>query len=54
MKLPRSTKPKDHDFVDFESFGPPAIKDGEFTETKIADFGCFSQDGVSSNKYYSA
>ena len=54
MKLKRSTIPSGHSFTDFESFGPPAIKDGEFTGTKIADFGYFSQDDVKSNKYYHA
>lgn len=53
-KLKKSTLPDGHSFEDFECFGPSAKKDGEFTGTKIADFGCFCQDGKSTNKYYSA
>ena len=43
---------------DFDCFGPPATRDGEFSGTKIADFGFFDQpigpnDSRSdSNKYY--
>ena len=37
---------------DFECFGPPATKDGEFDNVKIADLGCFKQDGTDSNKFY--
>jgi len=39
---------------DFECFGPPATKDGQFGGTKIADMGCFTQDGKDSNKGYHA
>ena len=54
VKLAKSTLPKNHSFNDFKCFGPSATKDGEFTNTKIADFGCFTQDGKDSNKYYFA
>jgi hypothetical protein len=53
-KLSKSTLPDSHNFEDFYCFGPPAKKDGEFTGTKIADFGCFCQDGSNTNKYYFA
>jgi len=45
--LPPSTKKED-----FECFGPPALKDGEFEGAMIADLGCFNQDGKDSNKGY--
>lgn len=54
QKLAKSTLPDNHSFNDFKSFGPPATKDGEFSGTKVADFGCFTQDCKDSNKYYSA
>lgn len=53
-KLTKNTLPCNHTFSDFECFGPGATKDGEFENTKIADFGCFTQDGKDSNKYYHA
>lgn len=53
-KLAKSTLPDGHSPHDFKCFGPPANKDGEFSGTKIADFGCFTQDGKDSNKYYHA
>lgn len=53
-KLAKSTLPDNHSFNDFKSFGPPATKDGEFSGTKVADFGCFDNQGRDSNKYYSA
>lgn len=37
---------------DFECFGPIATKDGEFDDCRMADLGCFKQDGTDSNKYY--
>jgi len=37
---------------DFQCFGPPATKDGEFENCRIADMGCFTQDLKDSNKYY--
>ncbi len=51
-KLGRGTMPKGHSTDDFECFGPPATQDGNFSGTKIADMGCFTQDGKDSNKYY--
>jgi hypothetical protein len=53
-KLPKDTFPSGHAAADFECFGPAATKDGEFESCRIADFGCFKQDQVDSNKYYSA
>jgi len=37
---------------DFQCFGPPATKDGDFENCRIADMGCFTQDMKDSNKYY--
>jgi len=54
LKLAKSTFPVDHTAEDFQCFGPPAVKDGEFDGTMICDMGCFTQDGKDSNKYYSA
>jgi len=51
-KLPKNTFPTGHGPNDFECFGPPAVKDGEFEGTMICDMGCFKQDMVDSNKYY--
>lgn len=53
-KLAKSTLPDNHTFNDLECFGPPSTKDGEFSGTKMADFGCFTQDQKDSNKYYHA
>lgn len=53
-KLAKSQMPTSHTVDDFECFGPAASKDGEFSGTMIADFGCFKQDGVDSNKFYHA
>jgi hypothetical protein len=53
-KLAKDTYPAGHGPNDFECFGPPATKDGEFGSAKIADFGCFKQGEVDSNKYYHA
>jgi hypothetical protein len=39
---------------DFQCFGPPATRDGEFETVKICDMGCFTQDGKDSNKFYHA
>lgn len=54
VKLPKNTVPSGHTKEDFECFGPPALKDGEFSGIKICDMGCFTQDGKDSNKYYNA
>ena len=53
-KLSRKAFPSGHSSDDFECFGPSAVSDGEFAGTKIADMGCFMQEGVDSNKYYHA
>ncbi len=51
-KLPQKTYPYGHGLNDFSCFGPPATKDGEFTDTMICDMGCFTQEGKDTNKYY--
>lgn len=53
-KLAKGTFPSGHGPADFKCFGPPATKDGDFGTAKIADLGCFTQDGKDSNKYYHA
>jgi predicted DNA-binding WGR domain protein len=54
VKLGKGEFPNGSSANDFQCFGPPAIKDGEFDSVKIADLGCFTQDGKDSNKYYHA
>jgi hypothetical protein len=51
-KLPKDTYPENAGPGDFQCFGPPATRDGEFDSIKICDMGCFTQDGKDSNKYY--
>ena len=51
-KLDKNAFPSGHNAEDFQCFGPPALKDGDFSSVKIADLGCFTQDGKDSNKYY--
>lgn len=53
-KLDRGILPAGHTKDDFECFGPAATKDGEFAGTKLTDMGCFNQDGIDSNKFYTA
>lgn len=53
-KLGKSQIPAGHTFNDFAAFGPVATKDGDFSGTKIADFGCFAQDQSDKNKFYHA
>ncbi len=59
-KLAKSTLPSGHSRDDFQCFGPPATKDGEFAGTNLVDLGCFNQgddgddEAVDSNKYYHA
>lgn len=53
-KLPKNVYPNGHKPNDFIAFGPPATADGQFENTKIADLGCFTQDGKDSNKAYHA
>lgn len=50
-KLNKGVWPAGHGPNDFKCFGPPATKDGEFQSSRIADLGCFTQDGKDSNKY---
>src|SRR5437667_4069278 len=52
--LPKDTYPEKASAGDFQCFGPPATRDGEFDSVKICDMGCFTQDGKDSNKYYHA
>ncbi len=54
FKLDKGTYPNGASPDDFQCFGPPAIEDGQFDNCKIADLGCFTQDGKDSNKYYHA
>ena len=51
-KLGKDTYPEKGTAGDFQCFGPPATKDGDFSDVKICDMGCFTQDGKDSNKYY--
>jgi hypothetical protein len=51
-KLAKDTYPEKSTGADFQCFGPPATRDGEFDTVKICDMGCFTQDGKDSNKYY--
>ncbi len=53
-KLAKDTYPDKSTAADFQCFGPPATKDGDFETVKICDLGCFTQDGKDSNKYYHA
>ena len=53
-KLDRDTYPDKSTAADFQCFGPPATKDGDFEQVKICDLGCFTQDGKDTNKYYHA
>ena len=53
-KLAKDTYPENGGPADFQCFGPPATKDGQFDQAKIADLGCFTQDGKDTNKYYHA
>jgi hypothetical protein len=50
-KLDKDTYPEKGTAEDFQCFGPPATRDGEFDAVKICDMGCFTQDGKDSNKY---
>jgi len=52
LKLEKENFPSGHGPDDFKCFGPPAIEDGQFDGTYLADMGCFTQDGKDSNKYY--
>lgn len=53
-KLEKNEYPRSSTAEDFQCFGPPATEDGQFDTCKIADLGCFTQDGKDSNKYYHA
>jgi Poly(ADP-ribose) polymerase catalytic domain/WGR domain len=53
-KLEKSVYPNNSSPNDFQCYGPPATEDGQFDKCKIADLGCFTQDGKDSNKYYHA
>ena len=54
FKLDKGTYPNDSSPNDYQCYGPPAVEDGQFETCKIADLGCFTQDGKDSNKYYHA
>jgi len=51
-KLPKDKFPPNHTRSDFNCFGPPAVKDGEFQNTMLCDMGCFGFGDVDTNKYY--
>lgn len=51
-KLGKSAYPSGVSANDLKCFGPTATKDTEFSGTRMADMGCFMQEGVDSNKYY--
>ncbi len=51
-KLAKGYYPEASAAGDFQCFGPPATQDGDFETCRIADMGCFTQDGKDSNKYY--
>ena len=53
-KLDKCGYPGKYGREDFKCHGPVATKDTEFTGCKLADLGCFKQEGVDSNKYYHA
>lgn len=51
-KLGKNAFPSDHTTNDFDCFGPVATRDTVFAGCKMADLGCFQQEGVDSNKFY--
>lgn len=51
-KLERNTYPAGTSESEFKCYGPVATKDTEFDAVRMADMGCFSQDGKDSNKFY--
>lgn len=53
-KLERNQYPAGLGPGDFKCYGPAATKDTEFNGSRMADMGCFQQEGVDSNKYYHA
>jgi hypothetical protein len=53
-KLPKDTFPSSSHADEFQCFGPPAVRDGEFESVRICDMGCFTQEGKDSNKFYHA
>jgi len=52
VKLPKDTYPSGLGPNDFECSGPVATEDGDFYNTRLADLGCFKQDGTDTNKAY--
>lgn len=54
VKLAICEYPKGLGRDDFKCHGPVATKDTEFEGCKLADLGCFKQEGVDSNKYVHA
>ena len=51
-KLAKDSYPEDGAAKDFYCYGPAATSDGDFSQARICDMGCFTQDGKDSNKYY--
>jgi hypothetical protein len=54
QKLGRDEWPAGLGPNDFKCYGPPSTEDTKFAGTRITDMGCFSQEGVDSNKYVHA
>jgi hypothetical protein len=52
LKLERCQYPPGTSPADFKCFGPAATVDCEFDSVKMADMGCFTQEGKDSNKFY--
>lgn len=51
-KLKIKTFPAGTNASSFKCFGPIATEDGQFRGTKMADLGCFNQQGIDTNKAY--
>lgn len=52
VKLPKDTYPSGTSPNDFQCYGPIATEDGKFAQVRMADMGCFKQDGSDTNKAY--
>jgi hypothetical protein len=52
LKLERCKFPDGTSAEEFACTGPLATKDTEFSGNRMADLGCFQQEGVDSNKFY--
>ena len=52
-KIAKNSLPHQHSIHDFKAFGPVVTKDTDWGNARLCDLGCFCQDGIDSNKYYS-